>query len=153
MSPPRATASVEISAPVELVWNALVALDRYPTWNPFVVKVDGAARPEVGGRLVLHVQWPDGSAMKIGQLVTRVDAPGDTATLAWRFQGVMPSLNLVRAERTQTLTRLDASTTRYESVEVFTGLLARFVPLARVLRRFDDNAKALKAHCEARRPA
>lgn len=150
MGSPVATASIEIAAPIDVVWNTLIALDDYGAWNPFVVKVDGGRRAAVGDRLVLHVKWPDGSGMQIGQLVTRVDAPGDAATLAWRFQGFMPSLNLVRAERTQTLTRVDATTTRYESVEAFTGLLARFVPMARVLRRFDDNAKALKAFCEAR---
>ncbi|MGV3621446.1 MAG: SRPBCC domain-containing protein [Archangium sp.] len=145
MSPPSARATIDIAAPIEKVWNTLVALDNYPAWNPFVVKIDGAARPTLGNRLVLHVKWPDGSGMKIGQLVTRVDPPGDTALLAWRFQGVMPTLNLVRAERQQTLTKLGPNSTRYESVETFTGLLARFVPLARVITRFEDNAKALAA--------
>ncbi|PZR11943.1 MAG: SRPBCC domain-containing protein [Archangium gephyra] len=143
MSPPSARATIDIAAPISTVWNALINLEAYPTWNPFVVKVDGASSPRVGDRLVLHVKWPDGSGMKIGQLVTRVDAPGERAELAWRFQGLLPSLKLVRAERTQTLTRLDDNTTRYESVEAFTGLLARFVPLERVIRRFEDNAKAL----------
>lgn len=143
----QAKSSIEISAPIEKVWNTLINLDAYGTWNPFVVKVDGASPPKVGDRLVLHVKWPDGSGMKIGQLVTRVDAPGDTAVLAWRFQGFMPSLNMVRAERFQTLTKLDDNTTRYESVETFTGLLARFVPMKRVVTRFEDNAKALARHC------
>lgn len=149
MAAPSARASVDIAAPIDTVWNILTALDAYDAWNPFVVQVVGAARPTVGTPLVLHVRWPDGSGMKVGERVSRVEAPGERAVLAWIFQGVLPTFGLVRAERVQTLTRLDAQTTRYESEEVFHGLLARFVPLKRVITRFHDSAQALKRHAEA----
>lgn len=144
MSQPEARASIEVPASIERVWQVLTALDRYGEWNPFIVKVDGGATPVLGGRLVLHVKWHDGGGAASGELVTRVEPPGAVAALAWRFTGVLPTLGLVRAERLQTLTRLDDARTRYESVEVFHGLLAGFVPLHKVQRGFERQAEALR---------
>lgn len=143
MSQPEARADIEIPASIERVWQVLTALDRYPDWNPFIVKVDGGATPMLGGRLVLHVKWHDGGGAASGELVTRVEPPGTSAALAWRFTGVLPTLGLVRAERLQTLTRLSDNRTRYESIETFHGLLANFVPLVKVQRGFDRQAEAL----------
>lgn len=147
MTNPNARAVIDIDAPIERVWQVLSRLSEYPTWNPFVVKVDGADTAELGKQLVLHVVWSNGRRMTTGELVTRVEPH---AALAWRFTGVLPSLNLVRAERVQSLTALTATTTRYESVESFSGLLARFVPLAGVVDGFERMAKALKVRAEAR---
>ncbi len=143
MSRPEARASLEIPASIDRVWKVLTALDRYGEWNPFIVKVDGAATPALGARLVLHVKWHDGGGAASGELVTRVEPPGSSAALAWRFTGLLPTFGLVRAERVQTLTRLDDGRTRYESVETFHGLLASFVPLAKVQRGFERQAEAL----------
>jgi hypothetical protein len=129
----------------------LTALDRYADWNPFIVRVDGAALPLVGRRLVLHVRWHDGGGVTAQERVTRVEPPGASAVLAWRFTGVLPALGLVCAERLQTLTRLDEGHTRYESVEVFHGLLARLVPLKRVQRGFERQAEAMVAAVQASR--
>ncbi|MCU0695189.1 MAG: SRPBCC domain-containing protein [Myxococcaceae bacterium] len=145
MSHPEARTSIELPASIERVWERLSALDRYGDWNPFIVRVDGAAVPVVGQRLVLHVKLFDWGTFASGEQVTRVEPPGTSATLAWRFAGVLPGLGLVRAERLQTLTRLDASRTRYETVETFHGLLAPFVPLASVQRGFERQATALLA--------
>lgn len=143
MSQPEARASIEIPASIDRVWQVLTALDRYAEWNPFIVRVDGGATPVLGGRLVLHVKWEQGGGASSGELVTRVEPPRASAVLAWRFTGVLPTLGLVRAERLQTLTRLDDTRTRYESVETFHGLLAGFVPLAKVQRGFERQAEAL----------
>jgi hypothetical protein len=145
VSHPEARTSRELPAGIGRVWQVLTALDRYADWNPFIVRVDGGAAPVVGQRLVLHVRWPDGGGATSGELVTRVDPPGMSAALAWRFTGLLPALGLVRAERLQTLTRLDDARTRYDSVEVFHGLLAPLVPLAKVQRGFERQADALLA--------
>ncbi|MBM4777071.1 MAG: SRPBCC domain-containing protein [Archangiaceae bacterium] len=144
MSQPEARASLEIPASIDRVWQVLTALDQYGAWNPFIVKVDGGATPVLGGRLVLHVKWEQGGGASSGEVVTRVEPPGTSAALAWRFTGVLPTLGLVRAERLQTLTRLDDVRTRYESVEIFHGLLASFVPLEKVRRGFERQAEALR---------
>lgn len=144
MSQPEARASLEIPASIDRVWQVLTALERYAEWNPFIVRVDGGATPVLGGRLVLHVKWEQGGGASSGEVVTRVEPPGTSAALAWRFTGVLPTLGLVRAERLQTLTRLDDRLTRYESVEIFHGLLASFVPLEKVQRGFERQAEALR---------
>lgn len=145
MARPTAKISVVLDAPIGRVWEVLTALDRYADWNPFIVRIDGAARPKVGDALVLHVQWHDGGGVASGELVTHADPPGDTALLAWRYTGILPALNCVRAERQQRLTSLPNGTTRYESEEGFDGWLSMFVPLTRVQRGFEQQAEALAA--------
>jgi hypothetical protein len=145
---PTARAQLDIDAPIERVWDVLVSLERYPEWNPFVVKVDGAARAGLQQHLTLHVVFSGGLRVRSGEFVTRVDPPGDVATLAWRFTGLLPTLGLVRAERVQTLSRGPGGRTRYESVEAFDGLLRHFVPVGRVVDGFERMAQALKARAE-----
>ena len=48
--------TVEINAPIELVWKILVDLTQYPHWNPFTVKIEGELK--VGNTLDLHVNMP-----------------------------------------------------------------------------------------------
>jgi hypothetical protein len=139
-----ARVEVELERPIAEVFEKLVSFAEYPRWNPFVVKVDGAARAEVGAEVRFQVRWPGGGAATSGEVVTRVVPPGETAEVVWRFTGVLARFNLVRADRVQRLTRLSESRTRYESEEVFGGLLARFVPLARVQAGFEAQAAAMR---------
>ena len=38
---PSASAKIEIAAPPTAVWAILMDFDRYPEWNPFIVKISG----------------------------------------------------------------------------------------------------------------
>ena len=62
---------ISIDAPVDVVWDVLVDLERYGEWNPFVV--ESAGRVEVGERLVNRLQPPGGRAMTFRPTVTEVD--------------------------------------------------------------------------------
>lgn len=38
---PTASAKVEIAAPPTAVWAILMDFERYPDWNPFIIKISG----------------------------------------------------------------------------------------------------------------
>jgi len=143
-----ARVDVELERPLAEVFESLVNFADYPRWNPFVVKVEGADRAVLGAQLKFHVRWPGGGSATSGEVVTRVNPPsadGNTAEVVWRFTGLLPALGLVRAERVQRLTRVSPTRTRYESEEVFHGLLTAFIPLAKVQAGFEAQARAMAA--------
>jgi hypothetical protein len=63
----RLTTQIDIDAPAELVWQILLAFDRYPEWNPFVKQISGTPVP--GGELAITVQPPGRSAMSFEPVV------------------------------------------------------------------------------------
>ena len=52
-------ADIVIDAPADVVWRAMLDLDNYPQWNPFIVRVDrpDGRPPQVGDALTLHVRF------------------------------------------------------------------------------------------------
>jgi hypothetical protein len=150
MTAPTAQASVEIEAPIELVWSVMIAVASYGEWNPFIVRVDCDGAPAVGSLLRLHVRWARGGGTVSPEVITRMDAPdaSATATLAYRFEGWPHELGLVHGTREQRLDSLGEARTRYTTYERFSGLLARGVPLAKVQDGFERHARALKQRAE-----
>jgi hypothetical protein len=157
VSAPYAEASVDISAPIEVVWQVMTDLARYPEWNPFVVDiapVRGDVAFAVGADISLEVKWGRGGGAKTIERVSRLDAPrpdGEArrAAMEYVFLGWLPRLALVRGSRLQALEQRAGGPTTYRTSERFTGLLARGVPLAKVQDGFERHAKALKARAEA----
>ena len=145
---PTARVELELEKPLDEVFEQLLSFERYGEWNPFVVKVDGAPRAVEGARVVFHVRWPGGGEEKSDELVTRVQKGADSAEVAWRFQGLLSKFGLVRSERVQRLTRLSPTRTRYFTEEIFYGLLARFVPLAKVQAGFEAQIAAMAARVQ-----
>jgi hypothetical protein len=156
MSAPLAEASVDIAAPIDLVWRVMTDLARYPEWNPFVVDIKPVAGAfSVGVPIALTVKWGRGGGASTIEVVDRLDAPakgGDSvqrALMEYRFVGWLPRLALVRGSRQQALEQRPGGPTTYRTSERFTGLLARGVPLAKVQDGFERHAKALKARAES----
>lgn len=151
---PTAECSIEIAAPIEVAWGVMMDLARYGEWNPFIVAVDHpSGEVGVGSRLKLHVKWLDGGGVSSGELITRIETPastrGATAALEYDFTGPLAALGLVTATRVQSLTALTPTSVRYDSREVFRGLLCRFIPLRKVQAGFTAHANALKARAES----
>lgn len=48
---------VEILAPAAAVWKVLLDFERYPEWNPFIVKLEGEPNP--GARLSASISLPE----------------------------------------------------------------------------------------------
>jgi uncharacterized protein YndB with AHSA1/START domain len=147
-------AEVEIAAPIDVVWSVMLDTDHYPEWNPFITEVESDGPPEVGRALRLHVAFTGGKQVVSPERITAVEPPAGSgsrreARLSYVYEGWPSRLRLVRGVRHQRLTQHDGGTTRYETVEEFSGPL---VPLAgpdRVAEGFRRHAEALKERAES----
>ncbi|KAH7908674.1 hypothetical protein BJ138DRAFT_1090830 [Hygrophoropsis aurantiaca] len=161
------SASIDIDAPRDVVWDVLMDWNVYREWNPFVrnqqiTAPDGTPlkdqTPHVGAFLSIrpmHIpptlddaRWfPPASAAL--ERITVLDRANYRC--AWRNID-MPAWAL-RAERWQALVELGDGRTRYETVEVFGGAAAYVIRvlLGGGLRAgFRAMAEGLKARAEER---
>ncbi len=153
---PVASFSIDIDAPIATVWQAMVELQRYHEWNPFIVGVETAdAIAHVGTRMLLDVRWGRGGGTRSPEMVSRLDAPapapggGMHAQLDYVYLGLPARLGLVRGTRVQTVAQTAGGPTRYETREQFSGLMAAGVPLRKVQDGFERHGRALKQRAES----
>lgn len=152
-----AAASAVIDAPIQLVWDVMLDTERYPEWNPFIVRVGLPAKrpPQLGDRLVLQVRWSTGGRARATERITALVPPSETggrrARLEYAYGGPVGALRLVRGRRLQELVRLDEDVTTYTTHERLHGPLAALAPLARVQDGFERHARALKVRAESLR--
>ena len=146
---PIAESSIEIDAPISIVWEVMLDFPRYGEWNPFLHRIDADGPARVGNRLRLYVRWPSGGGAQSGELVTRVDPPSEEpAVLEYVFTGLLDRIGAVRATRVQSLTRVSSERTTYFTREVFSGWLTWALPLAKVQAGFAAHAQAIRARSE-----
>jgi hypothetical protein len=143
--PKRLVTEVEIDARREDVWEVLVNLDAYETWNPFIV--EAAGKVNQGERLQLRISPPGGKAMSFRPTVTVADQAG---IFEWLGHVVIPGL--FDGRHRFELRAGDATTSLVHSEE-FTGILAPM--LTRVLDQrtrsgFEAMNAAMKERVEAR---
>ena len=107
---------IGIGAPAAKVWDILVAVDKWPEWNPFA-RVSG--RLQVGERLEVEISPPGKSTMTFRPTVVKLE-PG--RELRWLghlgFQGIFDGEHGFR------VVPEDAGRCRFEQFETFSGLLA-----------------------------
>ncbi len=148
-------ASVEIDAPLGVVWGVMLDTDAYGEWNPFVVRVETPQSAEVGKPIVLHVRWANGRRARSPERISAVEPPrasadgATTALLSYVYEGLPARLGLVRGTRHQRLTQRDGAPTRYDTVEEFSGPLVRLAGPGRVAEGFRRHAEALKQRAES----
>ena len=150
------SASVEIDAPLEVVWGVMIDTERYGEWNPFVVRVQTPQPPAVGNPIVLHVRWSGGGRARSPERITALDGPaadprtGDTtALMSYVYGGVPARLGLVRGTRHQRLRQSPGGPTSYDTVEEFRGPLVRLAGPGRVADGFRRHAEALRRRAES----
>ncbi|KAF9238674.1 hypothetical protein BU15DRAFT_47424 [Melanogaster broomeanus] len=164
-----ASASVVIDAPRELVWEVLMDWGSYREWNPFIRNqcLTDASRkplpaslqtPRAGAHLLIqpvHLPpsfdppkiLPTGSAFEV---ITTMDP--ENFRCAWK-NVEWPSW-LLNAERWQALVEVvedGKKKTRYETIEVFGGVLAYIISFllgSRLQQGFTAMAQGLKKQSE-----
>lgn len=135
------TTSIEINAPIELVWNVLTDFSKYTDWNRFTPIVETSGR--LGDGVTLHVNLSSGNKLTKSQLIIEQFEP---YTLCWGDDNLF-----VKAHRTQTLEQLGPTKTLYQSVEPFAGLIKPIIMLAykdKLMRGYQWAAEGLKAESE-----
>ena len=148
------SATVRIAAPIDVVWSVMLDTDRYPEWNPFITEVETDGPPEVGRALRLHVAFTGGKQVMSPERITAVEPPAGSgshreARLTYVYEWWPSRLRLVRGTRHQRLTEEDVGTTRYETVEEFSGPLVALGGPDRVADGFRRHAEALKERAES----
>ena len=148
-------ASVEIDAPLAVVWQVMLDTETYGEWNPFVVRAETAQPPAVDNAIVLHVRWANGRGTRSPEVITAIAPPATsadgttTALLSYEYAGLPAKLGLVRGTRHQRLTQLPGGRTSYDTVEEFSGPLVRLAGPGRVTEGFRRHAEALKRRAES----
>lgn len=142
----------EINAPIEKVWGVMTQIEKYPEWNPFIVKIDSnKSVPTIATKMLFYIEWFDGSKTTSGERVTVFNPPdfyhGKSAKWEYIFDSFLSTIGMVKAHRYQHLTFKDGLTT-YETAETFRGWGTAFLPVKKIERGFEDQADALKEYCE-----
>lgn len=153
MSNPHA--SIEIDAPLDVVWQVMLDTARYGEWNPFVVRAETAQPPAVGNPITLHVRWRGGKGTRSPERISAIEQPATaadgttTACLSYVFEGWPAKLGLVRGTRHQRLSQRPGEATTYDTVEEFSGPLVKLAGPGRVADGFRRHAAALKQRAES----
>ncbi|ATQ70971.1 MULTISPECIES: SRPBCC domain-containing protein [Methylosinus] len=141
--------TIEIAAPVETVWRALVDFPSYPQWSRFILSIDGEARR--GAPLAVRLDDGGGGVMLMRPRIVAFD---EAVELRWR--GVVGARFLFTGEHSFRLEPLSETVTRFAQKEAFGGML---VPLfwkrldTHTRRAFHSFNSALRERAEALAPA
>lgn len=139
------TSEVLIGAPPQSVWATLLDFPRYPDWNPFIRRIEGAPQP--GARLAFLFRIHPGLTITAEGRLRRIE---EARALSWTGHAGDP--RLLSVEHWFTL-QADGARTLLTQGEDFTGAGASgwTYLFARMLRRaYDDMNQALKALVEGR---
>lgn len=116
------TASVEIDAPPERVWETLLAFERYPAWNPLIRRIEG--RPAVGRTIRAIIDQPKFPPIPLRATVTTFDPERE---FAWETR--LPTAGFVTVTHRFRLRPIaDGERTEFTQVEELDGALGRAVP-------------------------
>lgn len=137
--------STVIDAPASIVYETTVDVASYPDWNPFIYKVEpeGVDITIPGAEFTLFTDLKAGSFSEAPQETIFAVPPVDDqpGQLKYAYRGV--GYEYLMAERIQTFTPLDETTTLYESHEQFCGLMSLFIPFRQVKDGYDRQMEAL----------
>lgn len=130
----------QIRAAPTTIWQRLTDAKGFAGWNSTVSSIDGEIA--LGQRLTIRVPIAPDRAFK-----PKVVEFEPTQRMVWR-DGFAP---MFRGTRTFTLTPRDATTTEFEMVELFEGLMLPMIKpsLPDFGPVFDRYASDLKTACEA----
>ena len=108
-----------INAPAEKVWSILTDFEKFPQWNPFIVKLEG--KPEVNTRLRAELKNGDGvSVFKPRVLVAEKNK-------AFEWLGSLPVPGIFNGHHYFRIEALNAGQSKFIHGENFSGLLAGFI--------------------------
>jgi phytanoyl-CoA hydroxylase len=134
----------EIAAPRERVCEVLLNGADYGTWNPYIVKIDGAI--ECGHDVVAHTRGEDGQQLAIPVRVVSAGASG------MHWEGGLPDRSQFKGDHFFELEALSSAGTRLHHHEHFTGRLVGEIisgRMAPIRSNFERMNAALKRRCEA----
>jgi hypothetical protein len=116
--------TIEIRAPIEVVWDILTDFAAYPEWNQHIRRIRG--QPAAGARMAIESRPPGGHVIAMRPLIVTWDPPHE---LRWR--GIFLTGRLFTGEHGFRLQEMGERSVRFAQDETFSGLL---VPLYAAMR-------------------
>lgn len=140
-----ASNKIQITAPIEHVWNKLINFDQYPSWNPFTTKVTSSLK--IGEMVTMNVKMTaKKNEISSKARLKKIEPPH---LICWGTTIIAPFI--LNTERYQILEVVDANHTTYHTYEEMKGALSSFV-LSKygsdIKRGFNEMANALKKYAE-----
>ena len=137
-------AAIDVDAPAARVWQVVSDFERYPEWNPFIVRAAGELR--VGERLDVTIVAP---GMKLVSFRPRVLDVEPGHLVRWKGEFKLPGL--FDGRHALTVDPLDGRRSRFTTHEDVTGILLPFAGrvMAASQQGFELMARALKERAEA----
>jgi hypothetical protein len=134
--------AIEINAPLENVWSALMDHKEYPNWNPFVKTITGSAI--VGEKLATTIQLEGKKPMSFKPIVLVNEANKE-----FRWKGKMFVNGLFDGEHYFILEKIDAENTRFIHGEQFSGVFTGVI-LKMIGKQTQSGFKAMNAALKVR---
>ena len=131
---------ISINAEPEVVYGVLADNARYPEWNPYHVRVEGAL--EIGNELQVEIHKPNGDTVNIHPKVMRI-FPGRELTWGGGIKGIFFGEHVFLLEQT------DTGGTHLIHKEDFNGIFVPFASLDAVEEGYNAMNHALKKRVEA----
>ena len=137
-------AAIDVDAPAARVWQVVSDFERYPEWNPFIVRAAGELR--VGKRLDVTIVAP---GMKLVSFRPRVLDVEPGHLVRWKGEFKLPGL--FDGRHALTVDPLDGRRSRFTTHEDVTGILLPFAGrvMAASQQGFELMARAVKERAEA----
>lgn len=137
---------IVINAPPSIVWAILSDFKSYPSWNPFVRKIEGPM--VVGDHLSIEIRpSPDATSMRFTPVVL---AASPEIEFRWRGRFLAPGV--FDGTHGFKLTSLPGGRTRFHQSEAFSGVMVplfRGKNLSETEGGFNAMNTAIKARAEA----
>lgn len=129
------TATTEINATPETVWQVLTNAEDYPNWNPTVTKIEGTIAADE--KIKVYAQISGDRAFDV--TVEEFDAP---SKMVWK--GGIPLM--LKGIRTFLIEEKSDGVVEFSMNEEFSGMMVGAIP--DLSDSFNDFAEALKKKCE-----
>ena len=139
------SAEVTIKAPPARVWEVLTDFAAYPSWNPFIEKLEAPSPLEVGQRLAVSIHPPGKKPMTLKPMLLAAEPNREL-----RWLGVVGARAIFAGEHHHLLEPMADGGTRYTQSEHFEGLLLPFLrgTVRAAHQGFEQMNAALKARVE-----
>ena len=147
---------LDIHAPIQAVWDQLLDIQTYSSWNPFIIQATGSGPAHQPGTLLTFtVKWHNGKTSGSVEEVQQALSPSKDADGVLRAQWVyryktwVSAIGMIQSVRTQTLQQSPGQPTHYHSALELKGWGSQFAPLEKIERGLATQGKALKQTLEA----
>lgn len=125
----------------ERVWAILTSFKAYPTWNPFIISIEGTL--EVGNLIKVRIKPPESKEMAFAPRILVLE---DNQKLSWKgkvlFSGIFDGLHSF-----ELIDNKDGTTT-FKQTERFTGILVWLFDMTKTKKGFEMMNQKLKKLAE-----